>query len=823
MAKKSKVNKKEVKESTLLNVLIFVFSLVPIAFTALFQGGYFQWETYLTFLLSLPAIVLFVYKKFVKGESIKGSGIELSIFLFLLVSFVSLFFTVYFFTTLTEFYKIVLYVILSYIAIDTVSNELMFRVSLNFILGISFLLSLLGFLAYIGVRFNLSSPFFKYFVDNGFVQGLSIASTLQYSNTFGGFLLFPLFITAGFVLNEKGILKKVIYILLLLFFLIAFVLTQSRGALLVFLVGVLTFVILLPKREKIISLFTLLAVASAGGVLFVLKKNVIAPYIGTFVSKIQTLINFFLKGQYNSSLGGRVFMIKDAFKILRDYPIFGTGLGTYQYIYAKYRSIYFFSKFPHSILFQYLPEMGIVGAGIFIYLIISLFVRGIKSLKIGSSLKVGLFTGLLAIFLHALIDFDWSLMFVPMVFFFFFGVLFSQDEPHYITAVCPVRKFFFDRVFKKKEKVITKRKGERELNRVFMFIVVFIIALTVILFQFLSANIDRLALANVGRVPVEKTVADFKSAALFNPLDAKPYYDLAHFMYQVVFPQSETQDNLNDIVSEYNAAIRRCPKYFLYHFELGKLLYQTGNKSCIDEFKKTIDLNPLDPGAHTSLALAYINLENDQQNAKSELDLALDLGKKAIAQGFSSNDILTDVYIGYGIYYEKLNDLKSAKENYALAVSSSSRNAYALYKLGTIEISAGNLPQGVQHLFYACLYDPNFTDARKEFEKYGPIITVASPNSALKYKQGSEIDIQWIPSNFNNVERYVVYLIPPKGDWVLIDGNVPPKTLSIKYKIPMDLPDGAYTIRIYAVSHKIMQGQLGDWISFGEVKFYVGQ
>jgi len=51
MAKKeNKVAKKEVRESNVLNILIFVFSLVPIAFTAFFQGGYFQWETYLTFL-----------------------------------------------------------------------------------------------------------------------------------------------------------------------------------------------------------------------------------------------------------------------------------------------------------------------------------------------------------------------------------------------------------------------------------------------------------------------------------------------------------------------------------------------------------------------------------------------------------------------------------------------------------------------------------------------------------------------------------------------------------------------------------------------------
>ena len=191
MAKKeNKVAKKEVKESNVLNILIFVFSLVPITFTAFFQGGYFQWETYLTFIVSLPAISLFAYKKFVKGEPAKGSTVELNIFLFLLISFISLFFTVYFFATLTEFYKIVLYVFLFYIAIDTVSNELMFRVGLNFILSISFILSLLGFFAYIGVRFNLSSPFFKYLINNGFVQGISVASTLQYSNTFGGFVFY---------------------------------------------------------------------------------------------------------------------------------------------------------------------------------------------------------------------------------------------------------------------------------------------------------------------------------------------------------------------------------------------------------------------------------------------------------------------------------------------------------------------------------------------------------------------------------------------------------------------------------------------------------
>jgi O-Antigen ligase. len=213
----------------------------------------------------------------------------------------------------------------------------MFRVSLNFILGVSFVLFSFRFsLLILGLGLTYLTSFFKYLINNGFVQGFSVASTLQYSNTFGGFLLLPLFITAGFVLNENGIFKKIIYGLLLLFFLITLILTQSRGALLVFAISVVVFILLLPKREKIISLFVLLAMALTGGVLFVIKRNVIAPYVGTLVSKVHDLINFFVKGHYDPSLGGRVYMVKDAFKIVKDYPIFGTGLGTYQYIYAKY-------------------------------------------------------------------------------------------------------------------------------------------------------------------------------------------------------------------------------------------------------------------------------------------------------------------------------------------------------------------------------------------------------------------------------------------------------------------------------------------------------
>ena len=132
-------------------------------------------------------------------------------------------------------------------------------------------------------------------------------------------------------------------------------------------------------------------------------------------------------------------MVKDSFRILKDKPVLGTGNGTYQYVYAKYRTIYFFSKFPHSIFFQILDELGIIGGAAFVYMIFSLFKKGFQVVRTNyTAISVGLYAGLAGLFLHALVDFDWSLMFMPLIFFYLFALLLSNSKKEYFVLKCPM-------------------------------------------------------------------------------------------------------------------------------------------------------------------------------------------------------------------------------------------------------------------------------------------------------------------------------------------------------------------------------------------------
>ncbi|PIV56980.1 MAG: hypothetical protein COS15_00350, partial [Caldiserica bacterium CG02_land_8_20_14_3_00_36_38] len=150
--KKNKIRikqKKHVEETSKINLrfIIILLSLVPVFFSALFQGGYFPWETYLTFLLALPAIFLFLFTKINSPEGLRKSGADRGLFIFLLVTFVSLFFTVYFHATLTEFFKVLIYLSLFYIILNCIESEKDIGLILNSILSLSFVLSLLGILA----------------------------------------------------------------------------------------------------------------------------------------------------------------------------------------------------------------------------------------------------------------------------------------------------------------------------------------------------------------------------------------------------------------------------------------------------------------------------------------------------------------------------------------------------------------------------------------------------------------------------------------------------------------------------------------------------
>jgi len=110
--------------------------------------------------------------------------------------------------------------------------------------------------------------------------------------------------------------------------------------------------------------------------------------------------------------GGRLTVWKDTVRIAADFPLFGTGYGTFAEVYPTYRSpeVRKFYLHTHNDGLQAIAEGGIVGAGFLILLalpVVTLTAAGLRGAK--GTLGVGFAAGLSAVLLHSLVDFPFHI------------------------------------------------------------------------------------------------------------------------------------------------------------------------------------------------------------------------------------------------------------------------------------------------------------------------------------------------------------------------------------------------------------------------------
>lgn len=118
----------------------------------------------------------------------------------------------------------------------------------------------------------------------------------------------------------------------------------------------------------------------------------------------------------DNSFNTRITFIKDGFKIFKDGWLFGAGGGAWSILNFKYQSFLYWSTQTHNYPLQVMIETGLFGIIILIMLFIAI-VRGfIKVYKNTTSEDVNgmvvqsaIFTSIVFLFLHAAMDFDFSL------------------------------------------------------------------------------------------------------------------------------------------------------------------------------------------------------------------------------------------------------------------------------------------------------------------------------------------------------------------------------------------------------------------------------
>jgi len=133
--------------------------------------------------------------------------------------------------------------------------------------------------------------------------------------------------------------------------------------------------------------------------------------------------------QSEMSGGVRVTIDRDCFRMLRQKPILGWGLGTFPVVYPQFRSFYstFFVNQAHNDYLQTLVETGLAGIGITIWFLVVVFRRAASKLQDWTETSTGTLTaaallGCTGILVHSFLDFNLQIPANALMFFVLCGL-----------------------------------------------------------------------------------------------------------------------------------------------------------------------------------------------------------------------------------------------------------------------------------------------------------------------------------------------------------------------------------------------------------------
>jgi O-antigen ligase len=215
-----------------------------------------------------------------------------------------------------------------------------------------------------------------------------------------------------------------------------------KQALLLFLVGIMLLALILSKsRMGIIS--AMLSLAFFFVTYYGLKRDKIKiGWMLVFVVAVALLYGLWI-GLYpvferflqiEGDAPGRILVWKDSLNAIKDFPLLGTGFGTFSYVYPLYKNSMeqaFVYSYAHNDYLQLMVETGLIGFALLITALLLLIFNSLRSLKGFSEqgdysrffLGLGALTGIISILIHSLADFNLHIPANALYFAFLIGLL----------------------------------------------------------------------------------------------------------------------------------------------------------------------------------------------------------------------------------------------------------------------------------------------------------------------------------------------------------------------------------------------------------------
>ncbi len=253
-------------------------------------------------------------------------------------------------------------------------------------------------------------------------------------NHFAGFVGMIIPLSLGIGLMSRSLEKKVMYVFFSIAMAIALFFSLSRGGIVSFFAGMMVFVfVVLGKTYSVRKLVPVF--------LFILVLATYLLYLG-----ITPVIDRFLQTEVSNEQ--RLLAWQGALSAFKDYPIFGSGLGTFQHIFKIYKpeGLYRLWEHAHNDYLELLLEVGIAGSLIiaifFFFQLNAIFKTPVKGKEI--YLHAAFISSITTIAVHSIVDFNLHIPSNAILFFLISGI-----------AVC------FSRL---RNKIATRGESEREMG-----------------------------------------------------------------------------------------------------------------------------------------------------------------------------------------------------------------------------------------------------------------------------------------------------------------------------------------------------------------------
>ncbi|MEW9121225.1 MAG: O-antigen ligase family protein [Thermotaleaceae bacterium] len=382
------------------------------------QGGMLSglWDE----LLFVGIVGLFLIHMLIqsKGFAIQLTNLDVPIFIFFGISIFLLLINSPELHIAVEGIRVILqYILWYFVAINIIKEPVAVKKILLILIVIGLILSLHGIYQYI---IGVEIPTTWYDSKHETSMRTRVFSIIGSPNILGSLLVLILPITLSFVLNERGWLRKLLYLGAMGAMVLCLVFTFSRGAWLAFALSAVIYTLLKDKRLAIPMVL--------GGILLL----VLVPQIGDRIA-------YMLSPEYmlSSARGGRIARWTAALEAVKTSPLFGVGLGRYGGAVAM-RNIPG-SFYTDNFYLKTMAEMGIVGVTAFLYL---LYRGAIESLRAIRKLKddrlhnigLGIFTGLIGLLAQNAVENVFEVPMMATYFWILVAVILSlpsmEDKGH---------------------------------------------------------------------------------------------------------------------------------------------------------------------------------------------------------------------------------------------------------------------------------------------------------------------------------------------------------------------------------------------------------